>query len=203
MVGAPDGVRVVDVSPLDIDGAFRLSSPVHEDERGAFREWFKYRDLDVAGLAWTVVQANLSRSARDAVRGLHFSLAPEGQAKIVTCVDGELVDVLVDVRDGSPTFGRVVTVSLIAGGVSVYVPSGVAHGWCAVSEWATLCYLLSSPYAPELEREVHPLDPDLQIAWPLSGPAILSPKDAAAPSLAECRARGELPRFMGADRTVA
>lgn len=185
----------MEVSPLEIDGAFLLTSPVHEDERGAFREWFKYPDLEAAGIAWTVAQANLSRSARNVVRGLHFSLAPEGQAKVVTCVDGELVDVLVDVRVGSPTFGRSVMVQLLAGGSSVYVPTGVAHGFCVVSEWGTLCYLLSSTYAPSLEREIHPLDPAVAIAWPLTGPAILSPKDAAAPTLAECERRGDLPAF--------
>lgn len=185
----------MEVSPLEIDGAFRLTSPVHEDERGAFREWFKYPDLESAGIAWPVAQANLSRSARNVVRGLHFSLAPEGQAKVVTCVDGELVDVLVDVRVGSPTFGRSVMVRLLARGSSVYVPTGVAHGFCVLSEWGTLCYLLSSTYAPSVEREIHPLDPALAIAWPLTGPAILSDKDAAAPTLAECRERGDLPVF--------
>lgn len=188
----------MELVPLEIDGAFRLTSPVHEDERGSFREWFKYPDLEAAGIAWPVAQANLSRSARNVVRGLHFSLAPEGQAKVVTCVDGELVDVLVDVRVGSPTFGRSVMVPLLAGGSSVYVPTGVAHGFCVLSEWGTLCYLLSSTYAPSLEREVHPLDPALGIAWPLSAPAILSPKDSAAPTLAECQGRGQLPVFTAA-----
>lgn len=187
----------MELAPLAIDGAFRLSSPVHEDERGAFREWFKYPDLETAGIGWKVAQANLARSARNVVRGLHFSLAPEGQAKIVTCADGELVDVLVDVREGSPTFGATETIRLIAGGGSVYVPTGVAHGYCVLSDWGTLCYLLSSPYAPALEREINPVDPALAIAWPLSGPAILSAKDAEAPTLDECRRRGELPRFGG------
>lgn len=186
----------MEVIPLKIDGALRLESPVHADDRGLFREWFKYPDLDRAGVAWVVQQANLSRSPRNAVRGLHYSLAPDGQAKIVTCAHGDLVDVLVDVRVASPTYGVAETVSMNAGdGTSVYVPSGIAHGWCATSEWGVLVYLLSSPYAPELERGIHPLDPDLAIDWHLTDSAVLSPKDAGAPTWQTRASRHELPAF--------
>jgi dTDP-4-dehydrorhamnose 3,5-epimerase len=82
-------------------------------------------------------------------------------------------------------------------GASIYVPSGVAHGYCMTSEWGTLTYLLSSPYAPDLEREIHPLDPELGVTWPLTAPVVLSPKDAAAPSMEMCRQRGDLPSYTG------
>jgi dTDP-4-dehydrorhamnose 3,5-epimerase len=188
----------VDVTALAVSGARRLDSPVHGDERGFFREWFKLPDLAAAGLGFTCQQANLSRSAQHVVRGLHYSLAPEGQAKVVTCADGELDEVLVDVRVGSPTFGRVEVVTLRAGdGASVYVPTGVAHGFVVRSATATLCYLLSSPYRPELELTIHPQDTELGVPWGVSGEPILSPRDAEAPSLALRRANGELPQFPG------
>jgi dTDP-4-dehydrorhamnose 3,5-epimerase len=194
VVAAPDHVGVVELVPLGIDGAVRLESPVHGDPRGASREWFKLPDLVAGGIGWTVQQANLSTSRRNSVRGLHYSLAAAGQAKVVTCVDGLIEDVLVDVRVGSPTYGVVITVTLDAlVGVSVHVPAGVAHGFCVTGETGTLCYLLSSPYAPAVELEIDPFDSELAIAWPLTGDAILSEKDQSAPSLATRRERGELP----------
>ena len=184
--------------PRAIPGLYVLESPVWGDDRGFFREWFKGPDFDVAGVDFAVRQANLSSSTRDVVRGLHYSLAPEGQAKVVTCVAGSLDDVIVDVRVGSPTFGHVEVVSLAAGdGCSVYLPVGVAHGFCVTSEQAVLTYLLSSPFNAALELEVNPLDPAVAVPWRLTGDAVLSEKDAAAPSLAERLAAGQLPRFAG------
>jgi len=131
----------VKLTELSIPGLYVLDSPVHGDERGLFREWFKLDDFEDAGLTFEAQQANFSLSSRGAVRGLHYSMAPEGQAKIVTCVIGELVDVIVDIRVGSPSFGRVEVVSLGAEqGRSVLVPRDVAHGYCATSERAALCY---------------------------------------------------------------
>ena len=115
---------------------------------------------------------------------------------MVTCVYGALDDVIVDIREGSPTFGAVVTVSLAADqGTTVVLPAGVAHGFCVTSETAALSYLLSSPYDAPHELEIHPMDPEINVPWALSGEAILSEKDAAAPTLAERRAAGQLPRF--------
>ena len=182
--------------PRAIPGLYVLESSVFGDERGFFREWFKAPDAEAAGVSFTVRQANLSLSARDVVRGLHYSLAPEGQAKVVTCAAGSLDDVIVDVRVGSPTFGHVEVVTLEAGdGRSVYLPVGVAHGFCVTSEQAVLTYLLSSPFNAPLELEVNPLDPAIAVPWRLSGEPVLSAKDAAAPSLAQRLAADELPRF--------
>jgi dTDP-4-dehydrorhamnose 3,5-epimerase len=181
---------------LSIPGVYLLESPVWHDDRGFFREWFKRVDLDGAGVDFAIDQANLSVSARDVVRGLHYSLAPEGQAKIVTCALGELVDVIADIRVGSPAFGRVEAVALAAEeGRSLLLPAGVAHGFCVTSEVGALTYLLSSPYNAAAELEIDPFDATLAVAWPLAGEAIVSPKDAGAPSLDQRRAAGELPTY--------
>jgi dTDP-4-dehydrorhamnose 3,5-epimerase len=171
-----------------------LSRPCGATIAASFAKWFKAED--VSELNFVPAQANLSRSVRDVVRGLHYSLAPEGQAKVVTCVEGEIDDVIVDVRVGSPTFGQFEFVNLtVDSGRSVYLPAGVAHGFSVLSEHAALSYLLSSPYRPALELEIHPLDPAVALPWRLGGEALLSAKDAAAPTLAERVAAGELPFF--------
>lgn len=181
---------------LDIAGLYVAQSRVFGDERGFFREWFKSSDFEAAGLSFSTEQSNLSMSTRNVVRGLHYSLAPRGQAKIVTCVYGSLDDVIVDVRVGSPTFGAVVTVPLAADlGTTVVLPAGVAHGFCVTSDTAALSYLLSSPYDAPHELEINPLDPEINVPWSLSGAAILSDKDAAAPSLAQRQVAGELPTY--------
>ncbi|MGH3732062.1 MAG: dTDP-4-dehydrorhamnose 3,5-epimerase family protein [Acidimicrobiales bacterium] len=185
------------LAELPIPGAFLLESPVWEDDRGYFREWFKWGDLEAAGVAFPIQQANLSMSKRNVVRGLHYSLAPEGQAKIVTCACGELDDVLVDVRVGSPTYGLVEVVHLAASEErSVLIPAGIAHGFCMTSDIGVLTYLLSSPFNAEMELEINPFDEVLNVPWPLSGGAIVSPKDADAPTLGERLSKDELPRFM-------
>ena len=184
------------LTELSVAGAYLLDSPVHGDERGLFREWFKETDLTASGVTFEVRQANLSRSARGVVRGLHYSLAPQGQAKLVTCVEGTLDEVIVDIRLGSPTFGAVVYLELNASdGASLYVPAGTAHGFCVISQNASLAYLLSSPYNPQFEFEINPMDQAVAVPWRLSGPAILATKDADAPSLDLRRERNELPTY--------
>lgn len=181
---------------LSIPGLFVLESPVRGDDRGSFREWFKDEDFVAAGIDFHALQANLSVSKRNVVRGLHYSMAPEGQAKVVTCAHGELDDVIVDVRVGSPTFGQCEVVHLAAGEErSVYVPVGVAHGFCVTSEIGALTYLLSSPYNAPRELEIHPFDKEISVPWPLSGEAIVSAKDAAAPLLRERLEANELPLY--------
>lgn len=186
----------MEFTPLSIEGALVMDSPVWGDDRGFFREWFQLGELQQAGYDFSAAQANLSHSARNVVRGLHYSVAPVGQAKAVTCVLGSLVDVLVDIREGSPTFGAVEYVELSATvGRTVLIPTGVGHGFCATSDLAGLAYLLTSPYDPANELEINPLDPALALTWPLTGDAVLSAKDAAAPTLAERRASGGLAMY--------
>jgi dTDP-4-dehydrorhamnose 3,5-epimerase len=197
MVATAEGTRGVKVKGLSIAGAYLVESPVWGDDRGYFREWFKERDLDEAGVAFPIQQANLSMSRRGVIRGLHYSLAPEGQAKLVTCAYGEVVDVIVDVRVGSPTFGTVETIHLAANEEqSVLVPVGAAHGFCVTTEVAALTYLLSSPFNAELELEINPFDESLAVVWPLSGEPLVSAKDAQAPSLADRLREGQLPQYL-------
>jgi len=186
----------VNVVELPIEGAWLLESPVWGDERGFFREWFKLPDFVTHGVDFHARQANLSQSVRNVVRGLHYSMAPEGQAKVVTCVHGTLDDVIVDVRVGSPTFARVEVVSLAGdAGRSVYLPEGVAHGFCVTSEVGVLSYLLSSPFNAPHELEIDPFDAELRVPWTITGEPIVSAKDAAAPSLAARREADQLPLY--------
>jgi dTDP-4-dehydrorhamnose 3,5-epimerase len=186
----------VKVIELSIPGAYVLESPVWEDDRGYFREWFKWEDLEAIGAAFPIQQANLSMSKRNVVRGLHYSLAPEGQAKLVTCAYGELDDVLVDVRMGSPTYGIVEVIHLSASEErSVLIPAGLAHGFCVTSDVGALTYLLSSPFNAEMELEINPFDKILNVPWPLTDEAIVSPKDEKAPTLMERLWSGKLPPF--------
>jgi dTDP-4-dehydrorhamnose 3,5-epimerase len=196
MVAPNQGRDLVKLIELSIPGAFVLESSVWEDDRGFFREWFKRGDLEAAGVDFPIQQANLSMSKRNVVRGLHYSLAPEGQVKLVTCAYGELDDVLVDVRMGSKAYGRVEVVHLSAEEErSVLIPTGVAHGFCVTSEIGALTYLLSSPFNAAMELEVNPFDKVLNIPWPLTDDAITSEKDAKAPTLMRRLWSGELPRL--------
>ncbi|MGC8509899.1 MAG: dTDP-4-dehydrorhamnose 3,5-epimerase family protein [Acidimicrobiales bacterium] len=195
-MATPDGGADVNAQPLSIDGAVTFTSPVWGDERGFFREWYAQRDVGGLGVSFPVAQANLSMSVRNVVRGLHYSLAPEGQAKLVTCAFGTLDDVIVDVRVGSPTYGVVEVVHLADDlGVSVFLPAGVAHGFCVTSERAALSYLLSSPFNAPLELEINPFDPAIGVPWPLDGEPIVSVKDAAAPLWRERADASQLPRW--------
>ena len=181
---------------LSIPGLFVLESPVWGDDRGTFREWFKDEDFKEVGVDFRAQQANLSISKKNVVRGLHYSMAPGGQAKVVTCAHGELDDVIVDIRVGSPAFGRCEIVHLAAGEErSVYVPVGVAHGFCVTSDLGALTYLLSSPFNAAFEFEINHFDAEISVPWTIVGEAVVSPKDAGAPSLRERRDAKELPLF--------
>jgi dTDP-4-dehydrorhamnose 3,5-epimerase len=197
VVATAEGAPVVKLTGLSIRGAYVLESPVWSDDRGYFREWFKRSDFDESGINFPIQQANLSMSKRGVVRGLHYSIAPEGQAKLVTCAYGELDDVIVDVRVSSPTYGLVEVIHLSADEErSVFVPAGAAHGFCVTSELGALSYLLSSPFNPEMEFEINPFDAVLNVPWPLSGEAIVSQKDAEAPTMMQRLWASQLPRYV-------
>ncbi|WP_430790751.1 dTDP-4-dehydrorhamnose 3,5-epimerase [Actinoplanes sp. G11-F43] len=184
------------IRPLTIEGAFEVTPVQHGDERGSFLEWYRFDHLaEAVGHRLDLAQANLSTSAPGVVRGIHFADVPPGQAKYVTCVSGAVLDVVVDLRTGSPTFGSWEAVRLDdQDRRAVYLSEGLGHGFCALTEGATVAYLCSSTYRPGHEHGVHPLDPELGIAWPVTEP-VLSAKDAAAPSLAEAGVNGLLPRY--------
>jgi dTDP-4-dehydrorhamnose 3,5-epimerase len=184
------------IRPLTIEGAFEVTPVQHRDPRGTFLEWYRFDALAAAvGHPLDLAQANLSTSARDVVRGIHFTDVPPGQAKYVTCLSGTVLDVAVDIRVGSPTFGAWEAVLLDdEERRAVYLAEGLGHAFCALTEGATVAYLCSSTYRPGHEHGIDPLDPKLGITWPAAEP-LLSGKDAAAPSLAEAREAGLLPQY--------
>ncbi|MFG2903620.1 dTDP-4-dehydrorhamnose 3,5-epimerase [Kitasatospora sp. NPDC048286] len=182
---------------LSIEGAFEITPQVHGDARGHFTEWYRFDRLaEVVGHPLNLAQANLSLSAKDVVRGIHFADVPPGQAKYVACTRGAVLDVIVDLRVGSPNFGKWEFVRLDdTERKAVYIPEGLGHGFCALTDDATLTYLCSATYNPTGEHGVHPLDPDLGIEWPTDAPQ-LSARDAVAPSLSEALATGLLPDYQ-------
>jgi dTDP-4-dehydrorhamnose 3,5-epimerase len=186
----------VNIRPLSIEGAIEVTPVQHGDPRGSFLEWYRFDVLASAlGHRLDLAQANLSTSARDVVRGIHFADVPPGQAKYVTCVAGAILDVVVDLRVGSPSFGKWEAIRLDdQDRRAVYLAEGLGHAFCALTSGATVTYLCSSTYRPGHEHGIHPLDPDLGIEWPVGTP-LLSTKDAAAPSLAEAQVSGLLPQF--------
>ena len=172
------------VRRAEIEGPLLLLPRIHRDERGFFQETYRKSTLSDLGIAHDWVQANHSRSERGVLRGLHFQVGA-GQAKLVRCARGSIYDVVVDIRHGSPTWGRWAAFDLDdEEGALLYVPVGFAHGFCVTSEIADVLYSCSAYYDPGLERTVAHDDPAIGIAWP-DIPHTLSARDAAAPALSE------------------
>jgi dTDP-4-dehydrorhamnose 3,5-epimerase len=168
-----------------LPGVLIVEPKVFADDRGFFIETYKRSDFAAGGIDVDFVQENHSKSVRGTLRGLHFQRAPKAQAKLVRAIEGEVFDVVVDIRKGSPTFGRWEAVELSAENRrSVYVPAGYAHGFCVTSAEAQVVYKTSAEYAPELEGGVRWDDPALAIPWPIAAP-ILSPRDGRWPTLAD------------------
>ena len=186
----------MELKPLGIEGAWLATSPVWADERGSFREWFKSEEvLAATGLDFSVAQANLSESKCGVTRGIHYSLAPMGQAKCITCVTGAIKDVIVDIRPSSPTYGKYVAVDLVGGDDQiVLIDVGLGHGFVSMIDGSTVAYLVTSPFSPTDEFEINPLDPALGIDWGMPvDQLLLSPKDAFAPTLRERAVERKLP----------
>lgn len=185
------------MEPLGIDPAWLLTPRIHRDGRGSFLEWFRGDELArCLGYQPDVAQANCSVSRRGVIRGVHFADVPPGQAKYVTCASGAILDICVDLRAGSPTFGRWEAVRLDdETRRAVYLAEGLGHAFMALSDQATVLYLCTTPYAPGREHGVHPLDHVLGIGWPGDIDPILSEKDAAAPGLEDVLALGLLPDY--------
>ncbi len=186
------------VRELTVPGAWLFSPPVFPDARGAFAAPFQAEVFaGTVGHGLHVAQANTSVSRRGVLRGLHYADVPPGQAKYVQCTAGALVDVVVDLRVGSATFGRWDVVHLDGGTLqAVYLSEGLGHAFLALADGTVATYLCSTAYDPGAEHGVSPVDPELGLPWDRWCPPeelVLSDKDRAAPTLAEARAAGALP----------
>lgn len=175
------------VTPLALTDVLLIEPRVFEDARGWFYESFNARAFrEATGLDVDFVQDNHSRSSRGVLRGLHYQMPHAAQGKLVRVLAGAIVDVAVDMRRSSPTFGKWIAEELSAANKrQLYVPVGFAHGFVALEDGTELLYKTTDYYTPAAERAVRWDDPDLAIDWPQGLAPLLAPKDAAAPLLAD------------------
>ena len=186
----------MNLTPLGIEGAWLAESPVWSDDRGFFREWFKAEDIKKAtGRNFGIEQANISVSSAGTLRGIHYSIAPRGQAKWITCVSGSIKDVIVDIRPDSKSFGQWIEVELSGNsGKAILISEGLGHGFVALEDNSVVAYLISTPFSPTDEYEINPLDRKIAIDWGMQDSILkISDKDLKAPTLAERLAEGKLP----------
>jgi dTDP-4-dehydrorhamnose 3,5-epimerase len=176
---------------LAIADVILIEPRVFGDERGFFMETYKYSDFASFGITEHFVQDNHSRSTKDVLRGLHYQKPPKAQGKLVRVVVGEIFDVGVDIRQGSPTYGKWVGERLSADNKEMlYIPPGFAHGFCVLSDIAEVTYKVTEEFSPEHDAGIIWNDPDIGIDWPVENP-IISPKDAALPSLHQVLGLGD------------
>ncbi|HAJ28494.1 MAG TPA: dTDP-4-dehydrorhamnose 3,5-epimerase [Syntrophus sp. (in: bacteria)] len=172
-------------SRLDIPEIILIEARSFPDERGYFAETYKQSEFAAAGIQELFVQDNFSFSKRGTIRGLHYQKEPMAQGKLVMVCSGEIFDVAVDIRQGSPTFGHWVGHKLTtANGMMLYIPPGFAHGFSVLSEVAVVSYKVTKEYAAALDRGIIWNDPEIDIPWQVKVP-LISPKDAALPRLRE------------------
>lgn len=191
------------IHELSVGGAFVFTPTLLGDDRGVFLEWFRTEELsESVGHSLELQQANMSVSAAGALRGIHFADVPPGQAKYVTCPKGAVLDVVVDIRIGSPTFGE--WDSVVLDDISrrcIYLSEGLGHSFLSLEDGSTVMYLCSSGYSPEREHGIHPMDSEIGIDWPKTGrngeplDFEISAKDSEAPSLSDAVKSGLLPKF--------
>ncbi|HEU0131933.1 MAG TPA: dTDP-4-dehydrorhamnose 3,5-epimerase family protein [Mycobacteriales bacterium] len=182
-----------------VPGAWTVTPRPHADDRGVFLEMYKAATFAPAiGHPLSIAQVNNSVSRRNVLRGIHFALVPPGQAKFVYCPSGAGLDFVIDIRDGSPTFGTWDVVRIDSSERrGVYIAEGIGHAFVALSDEASLLYFCSAEYDPAREFTVSPFDPELDIDWQVADP-ILSDRDRDAPTLKEARELGQLPTWESA-----
>ncbi|MEV0621362.1 dTDP-4-dehydrorhamnose 3,5-epimerase [Nonomuraea sp. NPDC050404] len=183
---------------LDVADTYLVTPQVFPDDRGHFLEMFSSPAFkEVVGHEMNVAQVNCSLSVKGTIRGLHAVSLP-GQARYVTCPQGAIIDIVVDVRLGSPTYGKHVAVELSSENRhALYLAEGLAHGFAPLTDEATVVYLCSNTYAPGREVQINPFDPDLALPWPDTGAELLiADKDRTAPTLREAAERGLLPTYV-------
>ena len=186
----------MELTPLGIEGVWLAEAPIWTDDRGFFREWFKSEDIkSVTGRDFGIEQANISLSSRGTLRGIHYSIAPRGQAKWIACVSGTIKDVIVDTRPNSKSFGQWIDIELSGNsGKAVFISEGLGHGFLALEDNTAIAYLVSTIFSPTDEFGINPLDEKVSIKWGMNLSELkISDKDKSAPTLAERLANGQLP----------
>jgi len=186
----------VQIRPLDVPGAYEITPRLWDDERGTFLEWYRADELEQAtGLSLEIRQANTSISQPGVVRGIHFADTPPGQAKYVTVARGAVVDFIVDIRLGSPSYGSWCSVRLDdVTRKAVVIAEGLGHAFVALERDTTVSYLVSSVYDPSIEHAISPFDPTIALEFPSDLPdLIVSDKDRNAPTLDKLAHDGVLP----------
>jgi dTDP-4-dehydrorhamnose 3,5-epimerase len=188
----------VQIRELAVPDGYEITPVQRADDRGVFLEWYRFDELErVVGHRLDLRQANMSVSKRGVVRGVHFADVPRGQAKYVKAVSGAVLDFVIDIRVGSPTFGQWDSVRLdTETHKAVYISEGLGHCFVALTDDAAVTYLVSDVYNPGAEHGIDPLDPEVGLVFPEeAGEPLLSPKDLEAPTLAEAAAAGLLPTW--------
>lgn len=186
------------IRELSIPGAFVVEPRIFGDDRGSFLEWFRAdRAAEAFGRRVDVMQANTSVSARGVVRGIHYADVPLGQAKYVTVASGRIIDYIVDIRVGSPTFGAVEAVELDSSDRrAVFLAEGLGHAFVSLQDDTVVSYLVTDIFRPEREHGISPTDPAVGLEFPMAdAELLLSEKDLAAPIFAEAQAAGALPTW--------
>jgi dTDP-4-dehydrorhamnose 3,5-epimerase len=188
----------VQIRELKIPDSYEITPKQFGDDRGVFLEWYRFDRLEeTIGHSIDLRQANTSVSKRGVVRGIHFADVPRGQAKYVTATHGAVLDYVIDIRVDSPTFGQ--WDSVLLDGVdrrAIYLAEGLGHAFVALTDDATVSYLVTDTFDAEREHGIDPLDPEIGLVFPPeAGEALLSPKDTAAPGLSEAADAGLLPTW--------
>jgi len=188
----------VQIRELKIPDSYEITPKQFGDDRGVFLEWYRFDKLaEAVGHPLTLRQANTSVSKKGVVRGIHFADVPLGQAKYVTAMHGAVLDFVIDIRVGSPTYGQWDSVLLDSTDRrAIYLAEGLGHAFVSLTDEAVVSYLVTDTFNASREHGINPMDPEIGLAFPAeAGELLLSPKDVEAPGLAEAAAAGLLPRL--------
>jgi dTDP-4-dehydrorhamnose 3,5-epimerase len=187
----------MEINKLKINGAWQTYSPIIKDTRGVFKELFSYsKNIKQTGLEFKVAQSIFTKSNNGVIRGIHYSLNPVQQWKWISCVNGSIMDIIVDIRFDSPTFGQFEQVELSdTNGMGILIQANLGHAFQSLCDNSMVVYNLSSAYEPEFEKNINPLDKHIKINWPLSK-QIMSEKDSMAPNLQDQLKAGALPGII-------